>query len=231
MLPEISIYNTTIYTYPLFIGFSWGISYSIASNLNKTLTSKQVQVLFGILFLASWVGAKLLYIFTAQEFVSSGTLSFWVGGGFVFYGGAILASISTFIFIKLTSQKKNDFGFLVPAIAIGHCVGRLGCFFAGCCHGTLFIPIQIVESLCLLAGGIYFYIKYKSGTENLLLKYALYYSSVRFCLEYFRDDHIRGIWMLNLSTSQLISIGVFVSSSLIYISRRLNRNMINELIK
>ena len=57
--------------------------------------------------------------------------------GFVFYGGLIFGAAAFYI-----KARKNGLDFLktadlcAPALALGHAFGRLGCFFAGCCHGS-----------------------------------------------------------------------------------------------
>jgi phosphatidylglycerol---prolipoprotein diacylglyceryl transferase len=57
-------------------------------------------------------------------------------GGLVFYGGALGAAGAVALFAR---RHRWPFGkvadALAPALALGHAVGRLGCFFAGCCYG------------------------------------------------------------------------------------------------
>jgi phosphatidylglycerol:prolipoprotein diacylglycerol transferase len=57
-------------------------------------------------------------------------------GGLVFYGGAVGAALVAAVF-----ARRNGWSFWVlgdvfaPGIALGHALGRLGCFAAGCCFG------------------------------------------------------------------------------------------------
>jgi phosphatidylglycerol:prolipoprotein diacylglycerol transferase len=57
-------------------------------------------------------------------------------GGLVFYGGALGAAGAVALFAR---RHRWPFGkvadALAPALALGHAVGRIGCFFAGCCYG------------------------------------------------------------------------------------------------
>jgi phosphatidylglycerol:prolipoprotein diacylglycerol transferase len=57
-------------------------------------------------------------------------------GGLVYYGGALAAAASTALFAR---RHHWHFGqvadVLAPALALGHAVGRMGCFLAGCCFG------------------------------------------------------------------------------------------------
>jgi phosphatidylglycerol:prolipoprotein diacylglycerol transferase len=90
--------------------------------------------------LAGLVGAKLLmfvqdfgyYRANPSDIFSMATLQ----AGGVFYGGLILAL--SFAFWDMKRKKLpvlltlDAFG---PALALGHGIGRLGCFAAGCCWG------------------------------------------------------------------------------------------------
>jgi phosphatidylglycerol:prolipoprotein diacylglycerol transferase len=57
-------------------------------------------------------------------------------GGLVFYGGALGAAGAVALF-----ARRHGWSFgkvadaLAPALALGHALGRVGCFFAGCCYG------------------------------------------------------------------------------------------------
>ncbi len=62
-------------------------------------------------------------------------LRFWEGG-FVFYGGAIATALVILLFCRREGWSFWRLGDLAaPTLAIGHALGRLGCFFAGCCFG------------------------------------------------------------------------------------------------
>jgi phosphatidylglycerol:prolipoprotein diacylglycerol transferase len=57
-------------------------------------------------------------------------------GGLVFHGGALAATGTVLLFAR---RRRWAFGkvadTLAPALALGHAVGRLGCYLAGCCYG------------------------------------------------------------------------------------------------
>jgi phosphatidylglycerol:prolipoprotein diacylglycerol transferase len=62
-------------------------------------------------------------------------LRFWEGG-FVFYGGVIASSLVILMFCRREGWSFWRLGDLAaPTLAVGHALGRLGCFFAGCCFG------------------------------------------------------------------------------------------------
>lgn len=74
-------------------------------------------------------------------------------GGFAFYGGVIGGVVSGAIFAKLRALpmwKLLDLG--APAIMLGLAIGRVGCFFAGCCHGAR-CPAPLGAELAGFDGG------------------------------------------------------------------------------
>ena len=57
-------------------------------------------------------------------------------GGLVFYGGALAAAGWAYFFARRRSWSFAKVGDLfAPGLALGHAVGRLGCFGVGCCFG------------------------------------------------------------------------------------------------
>ena len=162
-----------------------------------------------------------------------------VGGGMVFYGGLIGAVAAGFIYIfhyKTPVSETIDIAF--AGIPLFHAFGRIGCFMGGCCYGveyhgifavtfpennlggapanTEVLPIQLIESgLNLVLWAILFTVYRKSGRRWLTTGlYLCGYGIMRFVLEYFRGDLIRGHLGV-LSSSQVISIvliliGVFL---------------------
>lgn len=102
----------------------------------------------------SLIGARLLHVLVnAREFIDScrapsagelahsplwrcsRALHIWEGG-FAYLGGVIAATAFSWWFCrrrKLPFLRVADLG--APALAVGHVLGRLGCYFAGCCFG------------------------------------------------------------------------------------------------
>ncbi len=162
-------------------------------------------------------------------------------GGFVFYGGLAGSILGIFIYSK---QFKIPFNYLIlilaPVIPLVHAIGRIGCLCAGCCYGMEYhgfgaitfhnsliapneiqlFPIQIVESIFNLIIFIILLVTYKKflGTYKTLGLYLILYSIIRFILEFFRGDSVRGIYF-GVSTSQWISILLFILGILIFTKR------------
>lgn len=79
------------------------------------------------------IGAKLLYALALGDAASLASMT----GGFAWYGGVLggaVAVVGVGLILGLDLWKLADV--VAPALAIGAALGRLGCWFAGCCHGT-----------------------------------------------------------------------------------------------
>ena len=165
-------------------------------------------------------------------------------GGFVFYGGLLGGILGVFIYSK---QFKISFKelllILLPVVPLIHSIGRIGCLCAGCCYGMEYhgfgaitfhdsllapndvplFPMQIVEAICNFIIFIVLLVTYKKflGTYKTVGLYLVLYSIVRFTLEFFRGDLIRGIYF-SLSTSQWISIVLFIIGIAIFVRESKN---------
>ncbi|MBR1483887.1 MAG: prolipoprotein diacylglyceryl transferase, partial [Ruminococcus sp.] len=153
-------------------------------------------------------------------------------GGMVFYGGFLGGIGAIFIYSHFDKKIKarNLLDIYAVLTPLFHVFGRIGCFLGGCCygiespfgftaHGNTInpdvndvnrLPVQLIEATCNLM--IFLFILYlfrKSRmTDKLIFVYMLIYPVVRFTLEFFRGDEIRG-FLFGLSTSQWISILLF----------------------
>lgn len=219
MFPKFEIFGEVFYSYPLVLGLIWAMGIEYSRSLNKGIP--RFSTLLFTLFIAAWVGAKILFLVTLDEDLAqkiSSQTQFWLGGGFVFLGG-LIAGLSVIVLHKLYFKTKfSDYEFLVLPLALGHSMGRVGCFLAGCCfggscdlpwavhmQGEMRHPVQLYESFGLLALFIILRWRYQSG-KSVLVGYLMGYLSLRFFLEFFRGDKIRGIYWWGLSTSQIICI-------------------------
>lgn len=203
---------------------------------DEVIVTTAVTVGFAVL------GGSLLYMvvtFSPQQILKlllAGKFSI-LFSGIVFYGGMIGAVLGAGISVRLAGcQLAPMLRAAVPFIPMGHAVGRIGCLLAGCCYGMPYegpfaihypspiyglvpgqgyFPSPLAEAflnvcigLCLL--GLE---KRAKLAEDLLAAYLCLYALVRFTLEFFRGDVIRGSFE-GLSTSQWISVGLVVVCAL-----------------
>jgi phosphatidylglycerol:prolipoprotein diacylglycerol transferase len=214
------------------MGLAWGLGYIIAHRLAPKSVVNLNLILFG-LFISSWAGAKIFFLFTSayiNKTIFLASSNFWLGGGFVFYGGLIFGLLFIILYCGLKKIPLETFSFLIISLGVGHAVGRVGCFFAGCCHGIIFefesvdlhTPVQLFEAVLVLLITISAYNRLKSNNEVIKF-YLVSYSVIRFFLEFLRSDLIRGQY-LGLSTSQLISVALIIIVSLPYYRDRFRVN-------
>jgi phosphatidylglycerol:prolipoprotein diacylglycerol transferase len=104
------------------------------------------------LLLGAVIGAKALFVVLGWQHYARGELRLWTDFrvGFVFFGGLAGAFIAGILFAAI---RKKSFvrgaDYFAVAIPVGHSIGRVGCFFAGCCHGLPPHPVQLYEALGL----------------------------------------------------------------------------------
>jgi len=219
------------------LGFIIGIFLAARQAKKEGVNPERVLDLGVYMLLSAIVGSRILFVLTnLREFTTKPLDAFalWKGG-LVFYGG-LLAAVPLGIWYlqrhRLPVWKTTDI--MAPSIALGQAFGRLGCFFAGCCYGApcsgpacvtfndvhslapqgvpLF-PTQLMES----GGDLVIFIvlilfrRYKKFDGQLFWLYALFYAVLRFVIEFFRGDAMRGLYFGNaISTSQIIAIGMFI---------------------
>lgn len=231
----------TIYTYGVMValGFVAGLLWIIYDTKKQGLeTSKAVDLAFWII-LSSIIGSRIFFMIVNEpsRILSEpwSLLMVWEGG-LVFYGGFIAAVLAGLIYMKI--HKLRFFAYVdvfAPAIALGHAFGRIGCFMAGCCHGSVcprafysitfpaathsfapsgvpLYPTQLIDSFGELL--IFFILvvlrRYKKFDGNVFAFYLLFYSILRFFNEYLRGDKDRGYIIDGvISSSQGISIVLF----------------------
>lgn len=222
--------SNPVYSYPLLMGIGWGMAYNLSvSYWERFGHSLKILQLFTFLsFLIGWIGAKVFFLIFStpdQAFYYAKEFNFWLGGGFVFYGGFVFVLAFALLFFHFKKELNwYDLGLLVPGITVGHAIGRLGCFMAGCCYGretgsiiSIHVnghdryPVQLIEAVGLL---IIFFISRKllmkkEGKKQAIYLYLFGYSILRFFCEFLRGDEIRGVYY-GLATSQWLSIVILV---------------------
>ncbi|MBG08305.1 MAG: hypothetical protein CME68_06070 [Halobacteriovoraceae bacterium] len=250
-----NFHSINVPIYFVFMGMAWGLGYELSLLVLKLkmLSNKRFMGLFAGTFLSSWIGSKAFFLIFSSGtnfLIHLSSLDFWLGGGFVFFGGLLFGG--TFIyFYCLIFKKFNIFSLycVLPAICFSHAVGRIGCFFSGCCFGkicnlplNIFLfdggrhPVQLYESLFLLFLGAFLTIKIlkeknKTLKENFyyfLSIYLISYAIFRFFNEFLRGDNIRGI-IFGLSTSQFISLSLIFITLIVLLKDniKLNKKVFN----
>jgi phosphatidylglycerol:prolipoprotein diacylglycerol transferase len=203
--------------------------------------------IYGVL--ASLLGAKLWLIATAWEYYSANpreifSVTMFQSGG-TFYGGVLGGIIGVILYAHFQKMPLLPvFDICSAAIPLGHSIGRLGCFMAGCCFGK---PTDVAWGVTFtnpvaaqLAGtplGIHLHPTqlYEAALEflNFLFlvwlgkrqrfsgqiagTYMILYGFERGILEFFRGDPGRTMMFHDsISLMQIVSIILIAGGSLLW---------------
>ena len=170
------------------------------------------------LLIGGIAGAKILFLILGWEHYASGELRFWADFdvGFVFFGGLLGATAAGFIFARVRGLSfVRGADYFAVAIPIAHAIGRIGCFFTGCCPGRPPHPIQLYEAfglalIALVCRGVL--TRVESGTAQAGTAFRCYiilYGLLRILLDPLRADG-RPERFLGLSHQQLIALLIVV---------------------
>lgn len=185
------------------------------------------------LWLIVWglIGARLFFVILNPDYYRQNLLEVFMlwKGGLVWYGGLIAALAAGMIFLKIKKMpllKTADL--LMPYVALGQAIGRIGCFLNGCCYGKAappgfgvtfnaaqgpVYPTQLYESGAMF---IVFLILRRRAPANgrTLFLYLMLYAGFRFAVEFIRGDNPATI--MGLTVSQAISIAVFATAVILW---------------
>lgn len=228
----------SIYTYGLLLATSYllGLQVAVVRAERRGIDRARMMDLGIYVILSALVGAKLLLVAVDfQHFVEyPGDLFSLFRAGGVFYGGLLLATLVTVWYVRRHRMPVWHVGdAIAPGIALGHVVGRLGCFMGGCCYGRethvpwavtftspdaaanvgtpLGVPLhptQLYEAgaeLIILLGLLAFERRGRPFPGRTFFGYLAVYGISRFVIEFYRGDP-RGMVLGWMSTSQFISL-------------------------
>ncbi len=228
MYPEIcKIGPFTVYSYGLMLVLAFLVSSKLASIQARCehLSQDTVFNFAFIVFLCGIIGSRLFYVIENLRFYIKNPLDIvkLQEGGLSWFGGLALGSFAGVAYLKrkrLAIYKVLDL--IIPFVALGQAIGRIGCLLNGCCfgrasqfgiyfpvHGLVLIPTQLYSSLAL----IFIFIVLRSLQDRphwqggIFFTYLLLYSLKRFFIEFWRADTTAIFFGLTLF--QVISILVF----------------------
>jgi phosphatidylglycerol:prolipoprotein diacylglycerol transferase len=235
----------TVYSYGFLIalGAVAGVFYmAVQGKKELQLTFDKVNNLFLVIFIAAFVGGKVFLFFEEPSSYISHPQKLLSGSGFVFYGSFLFAVPTMAWFFKrnlIHPYKMLDIMAITTCLV--HMFGRIGCFMAGCCYGTVtnslfgvefhdpacyadplnvpLHPVQLYEAsyIFLVMSFLFIMRNRKQFYGQLFLIYLLLYGGGRFMLEYVRGDAGRGFVMKDLvSHSQFIALIIIIVVSFVY---------------
>lgn len=253
----IQIGPISLYTYGLFVALGFLVGMMLAQREARRLgrdPNKILDVGFYLL-IAALVGARLFYVLVNPNIFLEDpfeVVRIW-NGGLVFYGGFIGALLAAIICVRrkgLSFWQTADI--FTPSLSIGHVLGRIGCFFAGCCygrscelpwavtfthpeslapHGISLHPTQLyaVVGNFLIFIIVWIFRGKKQYDGQLFWGYVFIYGLMRTVIEIFRGDDRGQFFLQTLSVSQFIGIGLAIVSVLMLLHLRKRNNAGNQL--
>jgi len=252
-LVELGRFSLPTYGFLVASGVLIGLWISVRNSERRGIDGEKAWNLGIIVVLCGILGAKILYIINdwsayaanPREIFSINTLQ----AGGVFSGGLIGALLAAAWYIRKHNMPAlATCDAFAPGLALGHAIGRVGCFAAGCCFGkethhfwgvTFTSPVananagtplnisleptQLIESAAEL--GIFILLSWmfsrKKFDGQVFGAYLFLYGIARFLIEFLRGDPGRGgpYFAGLLSGTQLISIGLVLTGGLIWYLR------------
>jgi phosphatidylglycerol---prolipoprotein diacylglyceryl transferase len=260
-------YNRDVHPYLFHIGRYFQPTYGVMAALGlvvglwvvfrlarqQALDPDKMWNLGALAILSGIVGAKLLmilvdlrhYMSHLDELFSVNTL---LQSGGVFSGGLLLAIAVCWWYVHregIPFLRAADV--FAPGIAVGHALGRIGCFAAGCCYGRethlpwavtftnpianqlvgtpLNVPLhptQLYEFVAEMANFavLYWLVKRKRFEGQVIGLYMFLYGIERFLIEMVRGDEGRGnVFGGAMSGTQLIAIGLVICGGVLWMMR------------
>ncbi len=236
MLTYITVFGRDIPSYGLLMSFALLLCSFLAFRQIKRhgLLAEDFIIISAVSLGTGLLGGGLLYLLVTYSpaeilyMLQQGDFTFLTSGGLVFFGGLLGGISGGLVTCRILRQDISLLErCIVPYLPLGHAIGRVGCLLAGCCHGreyeglfsvhnyalsatASYFPVQLLEAACnlFLAWFLSLYARNTRAQYHILCHYLVFYSVIRFHMEWFRGDLIRG-GFLCFSTSQWISIVLF----------------------
>jgi phosphatidylglycerol:prolipoprotein diacylglycerol transferase len=235
------------------IGFLAGMGLTLRLARRTGLDRDRIANLAIYCALAGLAGAKLLMFLMDFPYYAENpgrifSLDTLLSAG-VYYGGFLAALAFGWSYIRrhrLPWWRTADT--FAPGIALGHAIGRLGCFAAGCCWGSecrrpwavtftnpeaheltgvpLGVPLhpaQLYEAAATALVAAFLYLRYRRphAEGEILAWYLALYSGARFFLEFFRHhDQPFPVAAVPLTWTQWIAAALFLAGVALLLGQR-----------
>ena len=142
MHPVLFRFFIPVYTYGACVALAFliGIKITVDRGEKTGVDNNFIMNLSLVILTGSVLGARLLYVVEQWGYFRLHLNELWMvhRGGLSFFGGLIMALIASAIFVRLSGIPfLATADIFMPALALGQAIGRLGCYFNGCCYGIV----------------------------------------------------------------------------------------------
>ena len=243
--------SINLYTICFIVGVIVCLIYTIIAMKKSGYSRSASDTIIMIGLFAIIIGLLTAALFQAvYDYIANPSAGFHFGTGMTFLGGLIGGVVSFigiyFLFVyginphlkegSLFKVKMNKgIWYLVRiapmSITIAHAFGRIGCLFAGCCHGHVTtewygiwnesvgaktVPIPLYESIFLFVlSAVLIVLLFKFHSKDTMAIYLVSYGIWRFVIEFFRDDY-RGNLIPGITPSQFWSIIMVIAGIVVF---------------
>lgn len=228
-----------IYTYGVFLAlaFYFSVQWAVKVGVGRGFNEEMILNLAVVSILSAILGARsaYVYVYWDDHFANDFWAIFKVwNGGLVFYGGLIGGVVGGIVYWRCKGMPiLAMLDAAVMSVSLGHAIGRVGCYFYGCCFGKIIpvgsfwlgfghqfphlegvrYPTQLISSFgnLLIFLLLIVILRKASKPATITIVYCYVYSFFRFAIELMRDDP-RGtiLGITQFSTSQTVSILILV---------------------
>jgi phosphatidylglycerol:prolipoprotein diacylglycerol transferase len=237
----------TVYTYGVMLVIAFTVATWLAARAARRLPPTQVAInaqqlvdFASVSLLGGIIGGRLVYVLLHWDaFLQSpqDIVAIW-HGGLVWYGGFLGGVLAGWCYVRAT--RLHFFSVMdqvIPFVALGHAIGRVGCFLNGCCYGKVTEawcgvvfpgqPLPVLPTQLIEAGGLFVLFSglcqaaahpwVLSRPGRLSGVYLISYAGLRFAIEFWRGD--QAVLGAGLTLQQLVSM-VMLLVGLWLVSRR-----------
>lgn len=239
-------FGLTITYYGFLITLAMGLGIFIACKLAKLrgLKSEDILLLACYILPLSILGARIYFVaFCGHSYTFLEFFRIWEGG-LAIYGGVIGGAVAILLYCLIHKKNFLDVADVaVVSLILGQGIGRIGCYFAGCCYGIevtnpafMWFPLStqidgvwhlstfFYESFCDFIIFTVFLILILKKVKTRGVMSALYlicYGTVRCIIEGFRGE---SLYLGAVKVSQLLSGLLVVAGIVLLVLIYLHKN-------
>lgn len=229
----------SVYAYGFFLALAVVVvTWLIAPQVARIGVSKEklYDLIFWIVLFAI-LGARIFFVLLNTSYFIKNPLEILMihRGGLAWQGSFIGGCLAGVFFLRKEGIPVWKFiDLVIPYVALGHAIGRVGCFLNGCCHGRvsewgLYFPVldakvlptqlYMVVGQCVIFGLLKIRAQKPYVEGQIFIWYLMLSSMERFVMEFFRwNDRL----YMGLSVFQYVCIMFFVVA--IVLNKKIKKN-------